>query len=377
MKRINIEGVPRFFAPYIKDCFTNAVAAFLLYRNLNPEIVLVDYLSFMHDPETGYVGTCYLYSPFIDRELTREMLNTASWYLNSTEYGPDSGSVPQNDLDPEKININNYLTADENKAEEELINCLDQNQPAVVAVDLFYMPYHKAYQKEHGLHYIVITGYDSEQKTFSLFDKYKLSSSDFDGELSCEIIKNARSSLNPVNNPIIGQAKRPLLNRRLDIFIGENFNVSWENTLVIIKESVQRMRGDKKVLGYTCGIPAMKDFINSLIKWKEHPWNERKVHFFRVYYNEVLKYISRNNKHFAAFLKSRESNVPYEDLNPVYSTLEKMYLGWEISSNICLKIAITKKDELIDNLTKKIEEITGYGNTLVNLLDQYYIRRCI
>ncbi|MDP4094813.1 MAG: BtrH N-terminal domain-containing protein, partial [Bacillota bacterium] len=288
-----ISGVPRYFEPYVCDCFQNALSAQLSHMGQNPGLVLADYLSFMYSEGEGYLGVNYLFKPNTTVEFTEEELNTSLelvYFPLPVQYGTRKGDGNHSD----RITVNMYIENDEKKAFKYVKDLIDNDIPAVAAVDLFYMPYHRAWQKEHGLHYVVITGYDEENEFFELFDKYRLSSSDFDGRLSFEQIKLARSSDNPQNNALMGDYKRPLQNIWVQAVIKDGFKPGREKLGRIISESCKRLSGERKILGLSCGIDMLDVFKRDLQERKAEGIDAQNAYMFRTYYNEALKTIARS-----------------------------------------------------------------------------------
>jgi hypothetical protein len=182
VEKRSIHNVPRYFEPHIHDCFQNVLSSQLLFMGLNPKILLADYLSFLYDADNGYVGLNYLFKPNTSVEFTEEELNTshALLYYPVPVHYTESKETVRNRFKNDRVNVAMYMENNPENAHSRLKELIDGHLPVVAAVDLYYMKYHRAYKKDHGLHYVVITGYDEKEGVFELFDKYKLSSSDFD-----------------------------------------------------------------------------------------------------------------------------------------------------------------------------------------------------
>ncbi len=370
MSKKSIPGVPRYFETYVCDCFQNALAAQLKFLGQKPEIILADYLSLMYDENTGYIGVNYLFKPNTTVEFSEEELNTSLEfvYLPVPEYyNSDKESKSFSD----RIRVNMYMEKGEHEAFLHIKGLIDNDIPAIAAVDLFFMPYHRAFQKEHGLHYIVITGYDEDEQCFELFDKYKLSSSDFDGRLSFKQISLARSSDNPQRNAILGEYKRPLQNIWAKSLIDKDFNVNEVKTINILKESCNRLGGRKKVLDNKCGLEMLDCLIKDLLNKKIEGIDQRSQFLFRTYYNESFKTIARSRMRFNAFLKEITGLIPQSLLDEISQDLNCSSKYWDISANISLKLAITKSLALVDNMCEQIALIKKAESRAVEKLETF------
>ena len=74
--------------------------------------------------------------------------------------------------------------------------------------------------------------------------------------------------------------------------------------LAIIKESIVRMKGEKKVLGLNCGINMIKKCKENIECVKNVELDENILFTFKSYYNYIFKVIARNRKRFGAFIES-------------------------------------------------------------------------
>lgn len=371
-------NVPRYFEPYVNDCFHNAYSAALLHMGLNPDIILADYLSFMYDCKNGYVGVNYFYRPNTTVEFTEDELNTSLEfvYLAPTTLYSQSTEKAADIRYKDRVNINMYIEDKPEVAYQRLKELLDNGMPVVAAVDLYYMNYHRAYGKEHGLHCVVFTGYDEEEGYFHLFDKYKLSSSDFDGILPIDEVNMGRRSDNPLPGVNVTQ-KRPVRNLWMEIGLDKDFKVTEEKMLNLLSESCQRMKGRKEVLGYTCGLDAIELFSKSLLEKKNEKLDDEKVYWYRVYLNGSLKNISRSRKRFSVFIKQIKSLLPEQLITGLCVSLEESSKHWDICSSIALKLGIRKSLDMIDDLVSQLDIIRELESSIVERLEGYLQSRSL
>lgn len=369
MSKHFISDVPRYFEPQVDDCFSTALSSYIVYRKLNPNIIMADYLSLMYDENSGYLGLNYLFKPNSTVFFTEEELNTAFHFFYmapvKTYKNKNENDIQEN---KGKIYISKYVD-DSNNAYLRTKELLDDDIPAIVAIDLYYMNYHRVYQKEHALHYVVITGYDEENRYYELFDKYKLGNSDFDGKLPiCDVIA-ARASKNPQSNPYMGSYERQILNNWIEVKINDDFNVSKKDIFSIISESLDRMKGKKEILGNKCGISVLKDFIGHIQSKKQEELDGQNAYYFSTYLSQVFKVIARNRKRFKLFICEAKSFFTIDSAPEIENCLESSSKLWDVSANLCYKLSITKKLSLIDDISNQLEKIIEIENALIAKLD--------
>lgn len=371
-------NVPRYFEPYVNDCFHNAYSAVLLHMGLNPNIILADYLSFMYDCKNGHLGVNYFYRPNTTVEFTEDELNTSLEFVHLLPAAFYSQAVAK-DIDiryKDRVRINMFMEVKPDVAYQRLKELLDNGIPVVAAVDLYYMNYHRAYGKEHGLHCVVFTGYDEEEGYFHLFDKYKLSSSDFDGILPIDEVNSGRMSDNPLPG-VNATQKRPVRNLWMEIYADNEFKVTEEKLLNVISESCLRMKGQKEVLGHKCGLDAIEHFSKSLLEKKNEKIDDDKVYWYRVYLNGTLKNISRSRKRFGVFIKEISSLLPEQLVTSLCVSLEESSKHWDICSSIALKLGIRKSLDMIDDLVNQLDVIRELEHSIVERLEGYLQSRSL
>ena len=265
MGACEVVGVPRYFEPYVNDCIHNAYSAVVLHMGFKPEIVLSDHLSFMFNRENGFIGTNFIFRYSVSVQFNEEELNTS----NPFAYFPATAEYSESQLllsKPDMLNIHMFYHDDTNVADERLKTVLRSGKAVVVLVDLFHMPFHRAYGKEHGFHAIVVTGYEDD--SYLLFDKYKISNSDFDGALSSANFIAGRTSDCPVYNPLAGHYNRPIRNLWMEMYAGDNFRSDELDIHSAFRESCERMLGRRRLLGQDCGIGQIDELRKFLISWR-------------------------------------------------------------------------------------------------------------
>ncbi len=368
------KDVPRYFQPYVNDCFHNAYGAVLQYMGLNPAIILADYLSFMYDRETGNIGVNYFYGPNTSVEFKEENLNTSLEfaYLPATALYSQTVENFREIKSIDRVNINMYICDNPEEAYSRLKLLIDSGKPVVAAVDLYHMRYHRAYMKEHGLHCTVITGYNEQEGWFELFDKYLSSSSNFDGRLPISEVNEGRASENPITWSD-GKLKRPVRHLWMEIYAHKDFRVSEEKLWNVIKESCSRMTGEKKVLGYECGVKALDCFISDLLMKKEEGLRAGDMEWFRYYLNINFRNLARNRTRFQVFLKEIEGMFPENLIPELCNYLEDASKHWDISANISLKLGIKGTLDLIGDMVKHLIVVQNLETCLVDKLEEYLL----
>ncbi|UJF34495.1 BtrH N-terminal domain-containing protein [Paenibacillus hexagrammi] len=357
MGKKSVQDVPRYFEPYVSDCFNNAYGSLLTRMGYDPRLVLADYLSFMYEQETGFIGTNFLFHFANSVEFSEEQLNTSFEfiYLPATQYYREGRELPPVH---DRIQISMNIHDDGEAADKRLRELLDENKPVIVFVDLYDMPYHPACGKEHGLHAIVITGYDDEQGVYEVFDRYELSSgTNFLGTIPKEDIRRSRQALTPCSNPIAGSYNRPVRNLWIEMDEFRPVQLTRERLLDVVNRSCRRMEGGEVILGQICGLERIDAFRQGLLRRKEGAVDERFVYFFRSYLNQNLKVIARSRRRFKVYLETIRELLPEAATNAACEALEESAKRWDICANVCLKLGITKSLKLIDDLDKHLQAI--------------------
>lgn len=377
MKKHVIANVPRYYDPASHDCFHNTLSSLLIYRELNIKLVLADYLSFMYEPESGNIGINYLDKPLQTILLTEEEMNTSLEYVFSptTANYPDDYTAINDGRFEDRVRIFRFYDDDSERAHLHLKDLIAQNEPTIIAVDLFYMKYHRAFQKEHGLHYVIVTGYDDEKGLIELFDKKLNIGCDFDGSLPVQEIMQARSSNNPHMDPLFGEYNRPLHNVWTEIK-SDSFAVSDNKSLNIIRKSCSRMYGQEVVLGNKCGLAMMDLFRNDLISRTQSELSKQVPELFR-YYTTTFKTIARSRRRFMDFINELASILPEDLIAEVSCLLENSSKCWELCSNICYKFAITKSRELVKSIYEKLGTSMEFERKAVDHLYSFMVNHVI
>jgi hypothetical protein len=364
-----VQNVPRYFEAYVNDCFSNVWASLIQYLGQNPAIALADYLSFMYDETTDYVGVNFFFKYTTTVEYGEEEMNTSFEFIYNyptTQY--DKSTETNRRMDKDKINLYMYISDDANVAYERVKELIDSNLPALVGVDIYDMSYHKMHKNIHVLHAVVITGYDEENGYFELFDKHLLSESNFDGKLPIEEINKARISDNLMKNPMIGDYNRPIRHFWMEIDVGETFKVTKERIYDILEESCQRMLGQKEILGQRCGLQRIDDFRKDLLLKKEIVMDERGIFLFRTYYFNAFKSIVRNRNRFKVFIEAAGHVLSDGSKIEILCILEESSKKWEICASLFLKIGISKQMKSMDNLDKQLTSIIEIESRLIEKL---------
>ncbi|NEW06269.1 BtrH N-terminal domain-containing protein [Paenibacillus sp. SYP-B3998] len=369
-----INGVPRYYVPYLSDCFATAYAAVLAHKGQNPNIVLAEYLNFMYDETEEMIGNNFLYRFTPSVEFTEAELNTSLPFVYqpaTTIYSGNMDAVQTSRED--KIQIRLYICDDAEVAHERLKQLIRNDEPLCTVVNLFEMHYHGAYKKEHGLHAIVVTGYDEDAGTLHLFDKYKISNSDFDGTMTIEEVKVARLSTCELSNPAAGPYTRQIRNLWMEIEVPDSFQVTQECFYTMLEESSARMLGSKQVLGKRCGLERIEAFRSDLLLKKESTLDERAIYMFKLYYSTFLKRIARTRRHFKACIEDMGDMLPQALKDNLLELLDETIKRWEIVSNVSLKLGITKKMSLLDDMDKHLKAIIELESDIATKLSRQAI----
>lgn len=357
-----------YFSPYTNDCFQNAFGSIVSYINLNPDLILADYLSFIYSPETGYLGLNYLQKESGSVEFTEEELNTSLGYVYfpaTTNFSMREAQKTKN-IENDQIKITWYVDDDKDIAYSRMKELIDNEIPVVVVVDLFYMRYHKAYQKEHGMHSVIVTGYNEEENYVEIFDKYRFSNCDFNGRFPIDELMLARGSEYHSNTFC-----RAIRNLWMEFSNYKQFYYSEKRWKEIIEESCRRMYGEKDILRCKSGLGSIDAFRKDLIAKKAEKADPSLMGFFRHYYSGVFRSLSRSRNRFSAFLIAVGSEIPEALVTEVTSILKEAAKEWEICANLSIRLSIVKDMNIIDKLNEQLLSIRNYEKMAVDKLHKY------
>lgn len=368
MSKHSIKNVPMYFTPYTNDCFQNAYGSIVSYLGLNPDLILADYLSFAYEPQSGIAGRNYLHKESTSVEFSEEELNISLEYVHYPETTNFSKREDKEieKIQDDKIRIIWYIEDDQHIAYLRMKELIDSEMPVVVVVDMYYMNYHKAYLKEHGLHAVIVTGYNEEENFVELFDKYRISGSDFAGRISIDDLMLARGSENRSD-----RFARPIRNLWMEFTKNDEFFYNDNRWRAIIEESCRRMQGEKELLGCKCGLESLESFRRDLLAKKDQKPEPELMSLFRNYYSALFRDLSRSRKRFSAFLNALGSSLPEELVAELTSLLKESADSWEINANLSVRLSITKKMESIDKLDERLIEIWNCENAVVDKLYKY------
>lgn len=356
MGRQIIEDVPRYYEPYVNDCFASAYGALIQHVGHNPNLVLADYMSFMFDAENGYIGVNFLHRYSTSVEFSEEQLNSslAAVYFPATAHYDRAVRLQIPPQQENKLVLRMYIHDDPEVAEQRLREMVDAGRPIVVFIDLYHMHYHQAYQREHGLHAVVITGYDDEAQQYHMFDKYIMTNCDFDGAISMEEVRVGRLSHCPMHNPMSGDFQREIRHLWVEISGEDTFVMTDELISTVLQESRNRMLGHERVHGNLCGFPAIEAFRQYLQQMDLSALDEKMIYRFRGYYLQALKQVARQRRRFAAFISEIPGKLlPYSS-DSICEDLHESAKYWDISANLALKFGITKRMKLVEDIVDQL-----------------------
>ncbi|WP_058304262.1 BtrH N-terminal domain-containing protein [Gorillibacterium timonense] len=353
-KRRVLEDVPRYYEPYVNDCFYNAYGALLQRKGINPALALADYLSFMYDPDSEYIGVNFLNHASATFYFTEEELNSsmAYGYLPATSAYLEGKAVSA--VDAEHFQIRLYTHEDPQVAHDRLKQLIDEGEAVIVVVNLYEISYHRAYKQQHGVHAVVITGYDLEEGVYYLFDKYTMSSSDFDGTLPIEEVVAGRTTPSVTVNPVSGTTVRPMENLWMELHLHPSFRLTELLAKELVLGSCRRMRGEEEVLGQVCGFRALDAFITALHAKLEKPIEQEDRNQFRFYYNSAWKSVARQRKRFLAFLTAARTEFGWSLEESAEECLKEASMRYDIVANLALKFGLTGKPQLLVDMAEQL-----------------------
>jgi hypothetical protein len=337
----------------------------------NPDIILADYLSFLYDPVTELIGVNYYYWSATSVFFTEDTLNTSLELVSIRPTIIFDQNIPLRfeHLPKDKVQVTMYVHDDPAVAYARTKMLIEHDIPVIAALDLYFMDYHRAFQKEHGLHCVVITGYDETAGYFEMFDTYEIASSNFDGRQSIRQVNLARVAESMVDNPIVGRQQRLIRNLWMELQVSPEYTISKAKVFNILRESCRRMYSRTKILGHQCGLEALAAFREALIGKKEDLLSERNLFYFKTYLNTNLKAVARSRTRFKAFITSISHWLPGELVSGLAMDLDESSKYWNIVANMALKIAITQSPPLIMDMDRRLQIIQEIEARVIQRLE--------
>jgi hypothetical protein len=151
---------------------------------------------------------------------------------------------------------------------------LDNEIIFIAIVDVYYIPYRREYEKIHGAHAVIVTGYDSYSDVVNIIDCYEPYF--YDGTITLVNFLRARSSKNPKDdNPYSGWQ---ISNKWVDIYDGFN---ALSSEMCILKNINDMLVSKTSTREELCGI----DALNYLLSIINHPVGQE---FWRDLHNDMF-----------------------------------------------------------------------------------------
>jgi len=185
---------------------------------------------------------------------------------------------------------------------------LDNKKFFIAIVDVYYLYYRREFNKIHGAHAIIVTGYDTD--TISIIDWYEPYF--YQGKIERSAFFKARSSSNPKdNNPYSGW---PIYNKWIDVDFDFKELHPQECLFYNISHTLQKRHNIDYDNNMLLGIDALKHLLNIAINHNtsHFPWKMMHNHMFQVWrlYNLFLTnfcevtYDYSNKSSFIPFLET-------------------------------------------------------------------------
>ncbi|MBU5265920.1 BtrH N-terminal domain-containing protein [Virgibacillus proomii] len=252
-----------------------------------------------------------------------------------------------------------------NLLSKEICDFLKKDEPIIVYVDVFELPYNKYYKKMHGSHCVTII--DQQDKSFTIIDNVFR----YTGQLSFEHLLNALNiSLTENSTTSLEYTYFSLLNAKIPKK-EEMFEVVNKNNRFlrgnINKEEYERIKLDNKINEIEVGLNSINLLMESLKKnmgireSKEKEWY--KIH-------RDLSNIANLHYSYSYFLEYLAKDVPdFEKIQKRYYNLAK---NWNMASNLALKASINFQESLLDRLIKKLTLIRQKEEDVIENSEDLY-----
>jgi hypothetical protein len=303
-----------------QNCFTASLKAVLNFYNFNGDIIM-----------NRHIGFFYNRKDFLNFEIScyNEISLLKSIYT----------------IEKIKIEIKNILCA--NTAEEKLISDLSTNNPIILFLDTFFLPFFKK-RNGHKVHIAIVYDLDITKKLVKI-----ASSLPYSGEIFLNSLKIARNS--KINNFLI---KNSYLEITKPNFLRE---IDKEYIYEILNNNINIMKNENDY----SGIVGLQNFKKDFFEWHKVLSEEILKNILKSCFEQLL-YLTEQRKAYVSFLEYININIL--EINDILNTYKKIAFDWEIFRNLCFKSYQVDRN-LKQNLLNKLDTIITNEEKGIKLLE--------
>jgi hypothetical protein len=221
-------------------------------------------------------------------------------------------------------------------------NELENNNPIGVSMDTYYYSWDPN-KNQHGRHWFLITGIDTENELFYCTDPYFLQ-------------KDAILSFENFINGYLG------VYFTFSLVKDEIIECDWKS---IIDYTIKKMGGNNKSI--FDNMAEFADYIEKHFSLIKETTMYSRIIDMPFYRN--IQSLSRGRKQYAKFLERIASNYSINDLFEVSTKLRDVSSKWDVIRGIMAKGIATSNESIIKlKVPSRIREIAHYENDILNLM---------
>ncbi|EPR12333.1 hypothetical protein [Ruminiclostridium papyrosolvens] len=225
-----------------------------------------------------------------------------------------------------------------------IISHIMNGNPSGIFMDTFYYSWDPN-KNQHGKHWFLITGFDTEKEVFYCTDPYFLQ-------------KDAILSFNDFISGYLGVLFT------FEITNDEIFDYNWKELILNFSKKLNGESGGKNIFN------SMEDFAASVEEGfciEKETESIKRVIDMPYYVN--LQSLNRGRVQYARFLEHTAAKYDVLELLPISEKLKKVSYKWDVLRGILTKAILTKNEAIIKSkIPPHIREISDIEKETFNLL---------
>ncbi len=241
-----------------------------------------------------------------------------------------------------KVSFDNNMNPQE--VIEIITSYIMDGNPAGIFMDTFYYSWDPN-KNQHGKHWFLITGVDTEKEVFYCTDPYFLQ-------------KDAILGFNDFIRGYLGVLFT------FEITNDEISDYNWKELILTFSQKLKGERGGKNIFN------SMEDFAASVedgVCVEKETESANRVIDMPYYVN--LQSVNRGRQQYARFLEHTAAKYNVPELLPISEKLKQVSYKWDVLRGILTKAILTKNESIIKSkIPPHIREICAFEKETLNLL---------
>lgn len=318
------------------SCLQDCIATILLYHKHNPTLTMGASWEFYHAPSE--VRREEFYHPLPRPTLAESMMPFLP--IRSSWHQSEDG----------------YMELEQIKA------LLVRQQPVIVAVDNFYVPFRPAFGDVHAAHLLVMFGFDEEHDTVYVLDSTPPT---YSGPIPTADFLRARGSANPISGEqYVFFAGSPIANRWLQLDIDRSFpELTRQWTTEVIATNVRRFRTPEEGPGWS-GMAGLARYLHTICERAARPDGG---HALQELYTVGWVTQAATALH-ADFLAAAGRALDWDGLVEVGRHVDRLAHEWT-ALRMFGAHGFTRPAEVVDRLERRVVQFLADQEQTLNLLE--------